>query len=219
MKFRLRHTPVAEATRLEVEPTTITVRSRPMRILDFDIENRPLSYLGSDFTTSEVTAVSWAWVDAPKDVTVYLLGETALPAILMAFCEVYNQADMVTGHFIRGHDLPMINGALMEFGMPPLSDKLSHDTKLDLTRAKGLSRSQESLAAMLRLEHPKVQMNQFRWRAANRLEPEGLAYVRERVIGDVQQHIEMRQRLLELGYLDRPKVWRSLSAELAEYTP
>lgn len=193
--------------------------SRPLRVLDFDIENRPLTYLGSDFTTGEVTAVSWAWVEQPKDVTVYLLGETELPEILRAFVAAYAQADMVIGHFVRGHDLPMINGALMEFRMPPLADKMTQDTKLDLMRTKGISLSQESLAAMLRLEHSKVQMNQFKWRAANRLTPEGLAFVRERVTGDVTQHIEMRQELLQLGYLSAPRRWRSHSSQpLAQYS-
>ena len=50
-------------------PARLVVRQRPMRVLDFDIENRPLSYLGSDFTTAEVTAIAWAWCDRPEDVT------------------------------------------------------------------------------------------------------------------------------------------------------
>ena len=58
-----------------------------------------------------------------------------------------------------------------------------------------------------------------KWRAANRLTPEGLAEVRKRVVGDVQQHIEMRARLLELGYLGPSSMWRSGSATLESYTP
>jgi len=189
-----------------------------MRVLDFDIENRPLTYLGSDFTTAEVTAIAWAWTDQPQDVTVYLLGEVDLPDILAAFVHSYNQADVVTGHFILGHDLPMLNGALLEMGMPPLGDKLVQDTKVHLVRAKGISRSQESLGAMLDLEQPKVQMNQSKWRAANRLTPEGLAHVRERVTGDVRQHIELRQKLLDGGYLRAPKLWRSQCAPVETYT-
>ena len=137
-----------------------------MRILYFDIENRPLSYLGSDFTTGEVTAISWAWTDRPDNVTVHLLGETDLPEILKAFCDVYAQADMVTGHFILGHDLPMVNGALVELGMPVLPDKRVQDTKVHFVKTKGISLSQESLGAMLRLDAAKVQMNQAKWRAA-----------------------------------------------------
>ena len=190
-----------------------------MRVLDFDIENRPLSYLGSDFTTAEVTAISWAWTDAPDDVTVYLLGETELPDILSAFLVAYNAADMVTGHYVSGHDLPMINGALVEYRMPALADKLVQDTKTDLIRIKGISKSQESLGAMFDLDAPKVQMNQAKWRAANRLTPEGLAMVRERVVGDVRQHIELRAELSRLGYLSPAKMWRSGHGQSAEYVP
>lgn len=189
-----------------------------MRVLDFDIENRPLSYLGSDFTTAEVTAIAWAWTDDPENVWVYLLGESDLPHILRRFRAVFDAADMVTGHYIKGHDLPMINGALMEHGMGPLPDKLVQDTKMDLVKAKGLSRSQESLAAMFRLEHQKESMNQAQWRAANRLSKEGLEEVRRRVVGDVRQHIELRQRLLDFGYLNPPRVWKSSSA-MPAYAP
>lgn len=197
----------------------IVVPTRPLRVLDFDIENRPLSYLGSDFTTGEVTAISWAWCDQPDDVTVYLLGETDLVEILQRFVQVYDQADMVTGHFIIGHDLPMLNGALMEFQLPALGDKMVQDTKVHLIRRKGISCSQESLGAMLRLDHAKVQMNQSKWRAANRLTPDGLALVRERVTGDVKQHMAMRRELDTLGYLGPPRVWRSGTAKAEAYAP
>ena len=190
-----------------------------MRVLDFDIENRPLSYLGSDFTTAEVTAIAWAWADRPEDVTVYLLGEHELSYILKSFVDAYNQADVVTGHYIKGHDLPMLNGALMECRMAPLADKMVCDTKIDMMRSKGLSLSQESLGAMFRLDHAKVQMNQSKWRAANRLTPEGLKEVRERVTGDVRQHIALRKELLALGYLCAPSVWRSGVAKIEAYVP
>ena len=190
-----------------------------MRVLDFDIENRPLSYLGSDFTTGEVTALAWAWADKPEDVTVHLLGEMDLDAMLRAFLDVYQQADMVTGHYIRGHDLPMLNGALMECRMPALADKMVQDTKLDLMRSKGMSLSQESLGAMFRLEHAKVQMNQSKWRAANRLTPEGLREVRERVTGDVRQHMDLRLELLKHGYLAPARLWKSGSAPVEAYVP
>ncbi len=221
--MRLRIVPRASVSRASspvvLQPTAIRLRQRPLRVLDFDIENRPLSYLGSDFTTGEVTAISWAWTDKPRHVTVYLLGETHLKDILLAFCKVYAEADMVTGHYILGHDLPMLNGALMEFQLPALGDKMVQDTKVHLIRRKGISCSQESLGAMLRLDHAKVQMNQSKWRAANRLTPEGLKLVRERVTGDVKQHIAMRRELDALGYLSPPKLWRSGTAKAVDYAP
>lgn len=199
--------------------TSLRVRHRPIRILDFDCEARPLHWYGGDFVSKEITAIAWAWADRPDQVTCYLLGEADPVEMLEAFRAAYDRADMVTGHYIRGFDLPLINGALTEYLRPALSDKLSCDTKLDLVRRHGISGSQENIGAMLHLDHPKVSMDQAKWRSANRLTAKGRAEVRKRVIGDVQQHCEMRLRLLELGYLGPAKVWRSGSAQVESYTP
>ncbi len=220
MKFQLKTKPAEAATALQYRPARVTVQSRPMRILDFDVEARPLHWISGDYVSKEITAIAWAWVDQPDAVSCVLLGEVEPVEMLTQFLRVYQQADMVTGHYIRGYDLPMINGALTERSLPPLPDKLSHDTKIDLVRRQGLSGSQENLGTMLGLHHPKVKMDQAKWRDANRLTPEGIQLTRERVIGDVQQHIEMRNRLLELGYLGAPVVWKSKSLmPEATYTP
>jgi hypothetical protein len=209
----------------------ISVAGRKLRILDFDIENRPLSYLGPDFTTAEVTSIAWKFIGEGRRVKCQLLGQRCyhpecdewhiglpLDELLDDFMLDYNAADMVTGHYIRGHDLVVLNGMLLELGRPPLEDKLAHDTKLDLVKRKYVSGSQESIAAMLGIRAPKVQMDQAKWREANRLTPEGLALTRKRAMGDVRQHIQMRARLLELGWLNPPRVWES-SNETTRYTP
>lgn len=202
-----------------IAPSKVVVRSRQMRVLDFDVEARPLHWISGDYVSKEITALAWAWCDTPEAVTCYLLGEHDPVFMLKAFCAEYAKADMVTGHYIRGYDLPMVNGALTEYGLPVLGDKLSQDTKIDLVRRAGLSGSQENIGAMLHLHHPKVKMDQAKWRDANRLTAAGRALARERVTGDVRQHIEMRARLLELGYLGNPKLWKSGSAEVESYTP
>lgn len=204
---------------ITVSPSRLVVRSRPMRVLDFDVEARPLHWISGDYVSKEITAIAWAWCDAPEHVTCYLLGESDPVVMLQAFCAAYRQADMVTGHYIRGYDLPMVNGALTEYQLPTLPDKLTQDTKIDLVRRQGLSGSQENLGTMLGLEHGKVKMDQASWRSANRLTPEGLALVRGRVMGDVQQHIEMRARMLRLGYLGAPVLWKGGSAQVEAYTP
>jgi hypothetical protein len=190
-----------------------------MRVLDFDVEARPLHWISGDYVSKEITAIAWAWTDAPDNVTCFLLGETAPITMLQAFYEAYAQADMVTGHYIRGYDLPMVNGALTEYQLPTLPDKLSQDTKIDLVRRQGLSGSQENIGVMLGLEREKVKMDQRSWRDANRLTPEGREKTRQRVVGDVRQHIEMRDRLLRLGYLGAPVLWKGGSAPAEAYTP
>jgi hypothetical protein len=184
------------------------LKQASLRVLDCDIENRPLSYLGSDFTTAEITAIAAGFCGERK-VECWLLGRDDPRDMLGAFCELYDWADCITGHYIRRHDLPIINGALLEYDLPPLKSKLTSDTKLDLRKRAGISASQESLAAMLGVRAPKVQMNQHKWRTANRLTEDGLELTRERVVGDVRQHQELRKVLLERGMLGPPRVWHS----------
>lgn len=183
---------------------------RKPRILDFDIENRPLSYLGGDFTTSEITAIAAGWVDG-EGVSSRLLGEVDGIDILTWFTDLYDQADIVTGHYILMHDLPIINGALLELGMAPLGPKLVSDTKVHLIGGKGVSKSQESLSDLLGVPADKYHMTQAKWREANRLTPEGLRETRTRVEGDVVQHMQLRERLVAGGYLTRPRLWMGRS--------
>lgn len=181
---------------------------RPLKRLDFDIENRPLSYWVPDQPTAEITAIAWAWVDQPI-VDVRLLGVHTGEQILQDFVEVYNQADIVTGHYIKRHDLPLINGALMEYGMPSLEPKLVCDTRTDLIKKLAIPATQEFLADMLGIPYPKIHMTQTDWREANRLTDAGLKKTRARVTGDVIQHIALREEMLKRNLLHAPKYWRA----------
>lgn len=180
---------------------------QPLRWLDWDIENRPINYMGGDFTGADITAIAWGWADEKK-VHVRALGEVSSEKMLRDFLAAYRAADGVTGHYIRNHDLPIVNGALMEFGLPTLGPKLTCDTKNDLIRRKDLSASQESLAEMLGLAESKYHMSQPKWRAGNRLTKEGIALTKKRVIDDVVQHKALRAALLERRMLKGPAVWR-----------
>lgn len=181
---------------------------RELKILDFDIENRPLSYLGMDFTTADITAIAASWVGEDK-ISVWLLGHQTIEEMLTGFTELYDEADMVTGHYIRKHDLLHINGASFEFGLGHLEDKLTSDTKEDLISSKGVSKSQESLSAMYGLPEPKYHMNQHAWRQANRLTEEGIALTAKRVTDDIVQHKALREQLILEGALGAPKLWSS----------
>ncbi|HZU73571.1 MAG TPA: hypothetical protein VE990_12450 [Acidimicrobiales bacterium] len=189
------------------------------RILDFDTEARPLSWYGGDWVTKEITAVAGQFI-GEKKMHAWVLGpKTTTEEILEGFLKLYEKADIVTGHYIRGYDLPVLNGALLEFGYPALEPKLTQDTKLDLVKFSGLSKSQENLGALLGLEHPKVQMDQAKWREANRLTPAGIRLTRERVTGDVRQHIELRSVLIERGLLGSPKLWSPHPVTSSSYHP
>lgn len=181
--------------------------TQQIKVLDFDIENRPLSYWFGDVTTSEITAIAASWIGSGH-VYCWILGEVDAVEMLDGFGELYDQADMVTGHFIRRHDLPIINGAMMENDLLPLSPKMTQDTKLDLKSRRGIPASQESLGAMFDLPAPKIGMTQSDWREANRLTEEGFEKTRMRVVGDVVQHKQLREELLRRQLLKPPKVWK-----------
>ncbi len=182
-------------------------KTRDFRVLDLDTECRPLSYLGGDFTTAEITAIAAGWV-GEKPVRCWLLGKHSPVEMLQGFRKMWDQADMVTGHYCIRHDLPMLNAAMIENFQPPLSAKLVSDTYLHLIKRKDLSASQESLGRMFGLAWSKEHMSQPEWREANRLTPQGLKETRRRVTGDVRQHRELRARMLKAGVLKEPRTWR-----------
>jgi len=183
------------------------VTVRRLRVLDWDLENRPLNYAGEDFTFSEITAIAWKFIGEPGPIQCLCLGEVPHRTMLLGFVAAYVQADMVTGHNIVKHDLRLLNGALLEEGLSPLPPKLTCDTYTDLKRKGGVSGSQENLAKMLGVRVSKVGMGQADWREANRLTPEGIDKTRRRVVGDVKQHIALRRELLKRDWLKPPRVW------------
>src|SRR4030095_3510960 len=73
---------------------------RPYRVLDFDLENRPLNYVGDDFTFSEITAIAWKFIGGPGPIDCLCLGEVPFRTMLLGFVAAYVQADLVTGHNI-----------------------------------------------------------------------------------------------------------------------
>lgn len=191
-----------------------------LSILDFDLENRPLSYLGNDWTSAEITAIAWSWV-GEEDIKTLLLtakgkyldrhGKRFEPAeAFKRFAAILASAGIVTGHYIRKHDLPILNSAMLENGLPPLPRLLVSDTKMDLVRRKDLSCSQENLAALLKLPEPKHHMSQTEWREANRLfTDEKLDLSRTRCVSDVVQHKALRAALVRQGLLRPPMHWQS----------
>jgi hypothetical protein len=181
-----------------------------LRILDFDIETLPLSYW-ADRPTAEITAIASCWTDDMTSMKVSVLGPQQPYEILSDFVERYNQADIVTGHYIRRFDLPMINGALMEYshlGFKPLAPKLAQDTKMDMHKKGDIPATQEYLSELLGIPIDKYQMTQHKWRSANRLTEAGIQEATNRCSQDVYQHMFLRLQMTHLGLLKAPKVWR-----------
>lgn len=193
---------------------------RTYRTLDFDIEVRPLGWYGGDFVHKEVTVIAWAWADGdPYDARAAHLTTKSGSAerMLKAFKKVYDEADIVAGHYIRGFDLPLLNTAYAEYGLEGLGPKLTLDTKGDLVGLSGISKSQQNLASWLGIDSPKVNMTMEDWRRANRLVPEGIEFAVERAIGDVLQNIEMLAALKERKLIRPPKLWEPKGGQIPAY--
>lgn len=157
---------------------------------------------------SQITAIAWGWI-GERQIEHAVLNQNLKneQRMLERFLEAYAEADIVTGHYIVRHDLPLLNDHCMRFGWPLLDDKLAQDTKTLLPRVKGLGLSQENLATLYELDAKKHQMNGRRWAVANTLSPEGREEARTRVVSDVRQHKQLRQALIERGYLKPPTRW------------
>ncbi len=179
------------------------------RTLHFDCEARPLSFWVPDQPTTEITAICSAWADDIEGtIHTCLLGETSMKDMLAYFVERYNEATMVTGHYIIRFDLPLVNAALVENGMETLTEKMASDTKQHLIKYRFLPKTQEHLSDMMGTVRDKEHMKQSEWREANRLTPAGLAETRRRVEGDVRQHYELRAELIRRNLLKPPSLWR-----------
>jgi hypothetical protein len=198
---------------------------RRRRVLDFDIEVRPLAWYGGDFVTKQPTVIAWKFIGEKGPVEIASIGDSGQAEMVLEeeadmisrFLEAYDQADLVTGHFIRGFDLPVISAASLRLGGEPIGKKLSSDTKLDLTKASGISKSMENLSAMFEAKNKKYTMDTAKWAAANMLLPEGIELSRTRCARDVKEHIELRAKLLEVGALRPPVEWSPEGAGVGGY--
>jgi hypothetical protein len=184
---------------------------RELRVLDFDIETRRIGFHnGGRFNPDgcEPVIIAAAWHGEP--VEAWGMGRTwserRYRSMIKRFRILWDEADCLTGHYIRKFDLVILNGAMLENGFPPLSPKPTIDTKLDLLKVAGLSASQENLASLRRLEESKFHMSDNWWRKVARLTPEGLALAERRVVDDVIQHQALRESLSD--WLKPPREWR-----------
>jgi len=157
---------------------------------------------------SQITAIAWSWVYSSK-VNVRTLDQDLSNELTMLgdFLLAFNAADIVTGHYIRKHDLPLLNDHSLRLLGRPLPVKLTQDTMRDLTSVKSLGKSQDNLAITFGLAEEKHHMTGADWRLANSLGPEGAVLARKRVTRDVKQHKALRKELLDRRALSEPRLW------------
>ncbi len=190
------------------------------RILVYDTEARPVAFYGGDFVTKQITAAAWSYLDESEvHCEVLTKRDSSFRTMLRKLRAALTEADVVAGHYIRGFDLPLVNSNLFHEGMPLLPDMFALDTKGDLAKMHGISKSMENLGATLGLDHQKVSMNTEKWWQANTLTEKGIREARTRVIGDVEENKEMLLELQKRGALGAPTLWVSGGGGDGPYQP
>lgn len=188
-----------------------TFRSSPARILDFDIETRAAGYADPAWVPDDVTCYAWSWVGSGV-----VKGSVSGPdacfgpyrkqrAWLRPLRDLICSADVVTGHNILRFDLRVLNANFMRFGLDPLPELRVEDT-MRLPRTKGLKKGQDNLGDLLGIEVHKLPLNHQQWDMAYR--EKGWPTVLERCVTDVEQHLLMREAMIERGWLRGPVAWR-----------
>jgi hypothetical protein len=155
-----------------------------------------------------VTALAWSWGD-PDDIQVMTHYDWPREELASAFAALVTTPNIiVTGHWVTGFDLPLGNGALMRENLPAIRvSLLASDTKTHLVKSAGRSLSQKNLSADLGVSAPKVDVTLRAWEDFNLRVPGNRQKGIDRVTGDVRQHLEMRARLIELGWLGPAQYW------------
>jgi DNA polymerase elongation subunit (family B) len=187
--------------------------SGPVKILDFDLETIAAGFADPEWVPQKITCVAWGWVgeEAVQSricTPMGLFGQTHLRREMLAeLLNVISSADMVTGHNIERFDLPVINAECMRLGLEPIRSVLSQDTKR-LVKSKGFKKGQDNLGGLFKTEEQKMALDWQAWQLA--YEEQGWTTVRERCESDVIMHKQLREKLIPLGYLRRPRVWRAI---------
>lgn len=176
------------------------------RILGFDIENRQGAYNG-DYPPAWITAIAACWHGQPNSLRYWQIKRGAGSA-LEEFLQMYKQANVVTGHYIRKHDLPIMNGVLAKLHRSTLEPKMTIDTKLDWVKKKDVSAKLEDMLEYYGIPHKKVHISTAVWERINAGYPDALEILQERCVGDVVAQLALREKLAELGHLTEPKVWQ-----------
>lgn len=180
------------------------------RTLDFDLETVAAGYADPNWVPSHVTAWAYSWVGSQRIhvsalPVASLFDRQAKAAFLGPLLAAIRQADVLTGHNIIKWDMPILQTEMMRLGLPSLKPVLVQDT-IRLPRSKGFKKGQDNLGVLLETLTRKKSLNWEEWDRA--YGEDDLRTVKARVRSDVKMHKEIRQRMLERGWLMSPRPWK-----------
>ena len=195
--------PSTQSTLPPLQPVPEAAR----RTLDFDLETVAAGYADPQWVPSTVTAWAFSWGDTIEVDALpvkYLYDRKARRRFLEPLIQAIHEATVLTGHNLIRFDLPILQAELMRLGMDSLPGRLVQDT-IRLPRSKGFKKGQDNLGTLLDIPEEKLPLNFEQWAAAY-ADP-SLATVKERVAGDVRQHLALRDAMRDRGWLAAPRMW------------
>jgi hypothetical protein len=199
--------------------SVLAAPSRPLTVLDFDFESKPL-WFWWDKPTAVITSLSYMASEGGVIDHDTLRSEVAPLGTRQAYADWVEHVahllagyDILTGHNIDRFDLPLLQAQLMRSGMPGLPQLRTQDT-MRLPKRRDMSISQESLINYDSLEAAcpigipiyKQHLSIPEWEDA------ALGWddtvLLERPSSDVHGHAHLREVLIAKGYLAAPKLWK-----------
>lgn len=189
----------------------VRVSSRPLTVLDFDLETLAAGYADPAWVPDHITCYAWSWIGEDRIVGSVAGPDCAFGPVekqrewLWGLRDVICEADVVTGHNIVRFDLRVLNANLMRFGLDPLPELRVQDT-IHLPKSKGFKKGQDNLGTVLDIPLHKMPLNHAEWDAAYRVP--GWPTVKERCMGDVAQHKLIRAEMIRRGLAKPVRLWR-----------
>lgn len=181
-------------------------------ILDFDMESVAAGFADPMWVPQKITCVAWGWSDEHR-VEVRSCGPGGIvgPAakelrreMLAPLLEAIRYADIVTGHNLCRHDLPLLRAECLRLGLEPVNRVWVSDT-IKLGKLKGYKKGQDNIAALKGVDEQKMALNWQQWDDA--YDEIGWPKIRARCRSDVISHRQIRLKLIEDGSLKRPVRW------------
>lgn len=202
--------PISSTQPLQNRSRLRPLSERGRRYLDFDLEAVAAGYADPNWVPHTVTAWAYCWYGT-DDVHVQTLPVESFYSVpdrqrfLQPLLAVLEAADVLCGHNLLRFDLPVLQAEVMRLGLPSLLACTVEDT-IRLPRSKGFKKGQDNLGVLLDVPLEKLPLNYQQWQNAY-AEPD-LATVKERVVGDVRQHMLIREQMRQRGWLKPPRVWK-----------
>lgn len=186
---------------------------RQHKLLSVDVENKPGTYGGADYTFPKITAIAWKWINyrsgrLRNDAEARVLDRTDIDQMIEVaeeFREVWTEADVIVGHNFRRHDMKLIDGWFATYRLPRLPRRKIIDTYADQPRMEGLSRSLENLSGRWQCPIQKMHLGEWEWEQAYDGVPYYVDMMRRRAASDVMITEWLYQSLVASGLLKADK--------------